>query len=51
MIDVIIDKLNETYLKITTDEGIDKRLYEFFSFTNDKLRFQNIVEEKKSPLS
>lgn len=44
--DVIIDKVNDTYIKIRTDTSIEKHIYETFSFTTPKMKYHPKVKAR-----
>jgi len=46
MKDVIISKLNETFIKLKCSEAIERHLYEHFSFTTPKMKYHPKVKAK-----
>lgn len=46
MSDVIIEKVNETFIKLTTSPSIEKHIYETFSFTTPKMKYHPRVKAR-----
>lgn len=47
MKDIIIDKVNETYIRINASEGVLTHIYKAFSFTNNKLKHHPLVKARR----